>query len=49
MKTLVGRPAGTVTRTGFERMVAQVCMGEVGAVVPVRYLDLRATAASGNS
>lgn len=24
--------AGTVTRTGFERMVAQVCLGEVGAV-----------------
>src|SRR5580658_2284023 len=23
---------GTVTRTGFERMVAQVCMGEIGAV-----------------
>lgn len=29
----LGRPAGgTVTRTGFERMVAQVCMGQVGAV-----------------
>jgi DNA invertase Pin-like site-specific DNA recombinase len=29
----LGRSAGgTVTRTGFERMVAQVCMGEVGAV-----------------
>jgi DNA invertase Pin-like site-specific DNA recombinase len=24
--------AGTATRTGFERMVAQVCLGEVGAV-----------------
>jgi DNA invertase Pin-like site-specific DNA recombinase len=24
--------AGTVTRSGFERMVAQVCMGQVGAV-----------------
>src|SRR3989454_10003312 len=24
--------AGTVTRSGFERMVAQVCMGHVGAV-----------------
>jgi hypothetical protein len=22
---------GSVTRTGFERMVAQVCLGEVGA------------------
>lgn len=29
----LGRSAGgAVTRTGFERMVAQVCMGEVGAV-----------------
>lgn len=29
----LGRSAGgTVTRTGFERMVAQVCLGEVGAV-----------------
>jgi len=24
--------AGGVTRTGFERVVAQVCLGEVGAV-----------------
>src|ERR1022692_4226836 len=24
--------AGGITRTGFERMVAQVCLGEVGAV-----------------
>ena len=29
----LGRSAGgTVTRTGFERMVAQVCLGEVGSV-----------------
>src|SRR6184192_1170147 len=29
----LGRSAGgSVTRTGFERMVAQVCMGKVGAV-----------------
>src|SRR5437667_5007203 len=29
----LGRAAsGTVTRSGFERMVAQVCMGQVGAV-----------------
>ena len=29
----LGRSAGgTITRTGFERMVAQVCLGEVGAV-----------------
>ena len=24
--------AGTVTRAGFERMVAEVCLGQVGAV-----------------
>jgi DNA invertase Pin-like site-specific DNA recombinase len=24
--------AGTVTRTGFERMLAEVCLGKVGAV-----------------
>jgi hypothetical protein len=24
--------AGTVTRAGFERMVAEVCLGKVGAV-----------------
>jgi len=24
--------AGTVTRTGFERMVSEVCLGKVGAV-----------------
>ncbi|HYR91434.1 MAG TPA: recombinase family protein [Terriglobia bacterium] len=29
---LVCSAAGTVTRSGFERMVAQVCMGHVGAV-----------------
>ncbi len=29
----LGRSAGgNVTRTGFERMVAEVCLGEVGAV-----------------
>src|SRR6187200_1504583 len=29
----LGRSAsGTVTRTGFERMVAEVCLGQVGAV-----------------
>src|SRR6201989_1574449 len=29
----LGRPAaGTVTRTGFERMVAEVCLGHVGGV-----------------
>src|SRR5437879_13842656 len=29
----LGRSAGgNVTRTGFDRMVAQVCLGEVGAV-----------------
>ena len=28
--------AGTVTRIGFERMVAEVCMGKVGAVAALR-------------
>jgi DNA invertase Pin-like site-specific DNA recombinase len=41
--------AGTQTRTGFERMVAEVCLGHVGAVAAVRFRDLRATVASGNS
>jgi len=26
--------AGTVTRTGFERMVAEICLGQVGAGCP---------------
>ena len=32
MKTWVGPPPGTVTRAGFERMVAEVCLGKVGGV-----------------
>jgi DNA invertase Pin-like site-specific DNA recombinase len=28
----LGRSAGTVARAGFERMVAEVCLGKVGAV-----------------
>src|SRR2546429_5385098 len=46
----LGRSAsGTVTRSGFERMVAQVCMGPVGALQPAKCRDLRATVASGNN
>jgi DNA invertase Pin-like site-specific DNA recombinase len=41
--------AGTVTRSGFERMVAQVCMGSVGAVAAREYLDSRETVANGSS
>ena len=42
--------AGTVTRAGFERMVAEVCLGKVGAVAARgRCLASRATAGSGNS
>jgi DNA invertase Pin-like site-specific DNA recombinase len=31
-KTFGRSASGSVIRTGFERMVAQVCLGEVGAV-----------------
>ncbi len=41
--------AGTVTRTGFERMVAQVCLGKVGAVAAGKCLASRATAGSDNN
>jgi DNA invertase Pin-like site-specific DNA recombinase len=41
--------AGTVTRTGFERMVAKVCLGNVGGVAAVRCRDLRGIAASGST
>src|SRR6266496_5502048 len=41
--------AGTVTRSGFERMVAQVCMGHIGAVARERFLDSHAIAASGSN
>jgi DNA invertase Pin-like site-specific DNA recombinase len=41
--------AGTVTRVGFERMVAEVCLGRVGAVAARRCLALHATAESGNN
>jgi len=34
--------AGGVTRVGFERMVAEVCLGKVGAVSGPRSLPLRA-------
>src|SRR5258705_4939766 len=32
--------AGTVTRAGFERMVAQVCLGKVGAVAALEVSPL---------
>jgi hypothetical protein len=41
--------AGTVTRTGFERMVAEVCLGNVGGVAAVRCRDLREIVASGST
>jgi|SRR6516162_6686300 len=42
--------AGLVTRAGFERMVAEVCLGKVGAVAArARFLVSPATAASGSS
>jgi DNA invertase Pin-like site-specific DNA recombinase len=45
----LGRPAaGTVTRSGFERMVAEVCLGEVGAVAAREVSASLATVASGN-
>ena len=46
----LGRSAGgSVTRTGFERMIAQVCLGEVGAVCARKSPVLPATAASGSN
>jgi DNA invertase Pin-like site-specific DNA recombinase len=46
----LGRSAGgSVTRTGFERMVAQVCLGKWVRSVRVRFLASRGTAASGSS
>jgi hypothetical protein len=41
--------AGTVTRSGFERMVTEVCMGKVGAVAPAKCLDLLETVANGSN
>src|SRR3954469_17559813 len=44
--------AGTVVRAGFERMVAEVCLGKVGAVAArllVRYRVLQETAGNGNN
>ena len=32
MRISGGRPPSLVTRSGFERMVAEVCLGKVGAV-----------------
>jgi hypothetical protein len=41
--------AGVVTRAGFEHMVAEVCLGKVGAVETARFLASPATAAKGNN
>jgi hypothetical protein len=41
--------AGETLRAGFERMVAEVCLGKVGAVAAGRSLASRATAATGSS
>ena len=41
--------AGGVTRSGFERMVAEVCLGKVGAVAAREVSRSPATAATGNS
>ena len=41
--------AGLVTRAGFERMVAAVCLGEVGAVAAREVCASLATAGSGNN
>lgn len=41
--------AGTVTRAGFDRMVAEVCLGKVGAVEAGRCRGLPATAATGSN
>jgi DNA invertase Pin-like site-specific DNA recombinase len=41
--------AGMVTRVGFERMVAEACLGRVGAVAARESHALPATAESGNN
>src|SRR6266550_9382581 len=41
--------AGGVVRAGFERMVAEVCLGKVGAVAPARSRASLATAGIGSN
>jgi len=41
--------AGSATRAGFERMVAEVCLGKVGVVAAREVSRFRATAAIGSS
>ena len=41
--------AGTVTRAGFERMVAEVCLGKVGAVAAREVSRLHVTAGNGSN
>ena len=46
----LGRSAsGTVTRAGFERMVAEVCLGQVAQWRPERSRVLHATVENGRS
>src|SRR6266849_2004821 len=43
-----GRSATTtIGRTGFQRLVAEVCLGKVGAVAAIESPDSRATTATG--
>jgi hypothetical protein len=41
--------AGTVARVGFDRMVAEVCLGKAGRSRHGRYRGLPATAATGSN
>lgn len=41
--------AGGVTRAGFDRMVAEVCLGKVERLLHARYRALPATVVIGNS
>jgi hypothetical protein len=46
----LGRSAvGTVTRTGFERMVAKVCLAKLALSAHANSLALRVTVATGSS
>lgn len=48
--TISGRSAaGTVTRAGFDQMVAEICLGKVGVVAAREVSRFAATAATGSS
>ena len=49
MTILAARLPAACSRAGFERMVAEVCLGKVGAVAPGRSRASPATAGTGNS